>query len=488
MTTNYKTMLMGVLCVALLALPGCNTFAPEQRTQPPVPLPSSYTLYDQGDRELDQWWRAFGDAEVDALIQEALARNFDIRAAWARLAQAQATARRAAAGLYPSLDAQGEARQQRTYAKPQNQDEHKLTETENYDLGLAASYEVDLWNKISSEQKAQVLAADAALEDVQAAAVTVSAEIADAWAGLMAVRAAMRVLDEQIKVNQTLLDLQILRFENGLSQAVDVSQQRENLAAVKSDVPRLKAQEQTFLTTLALLTGKAGARELQISGSELPVLIDLPQTGLPADLLAKRPDVRAAGFRLDSADWQVSAARADRLPSLNLAASAAYSAASFDLLFSNWVTTLAASITAPIFDGGARKAEVERTRAVADERLADYARVVAQAVKEVEDSLSNEATQRELIDRLGEELEAAKQTRLQARISYLNGDSDYLVFLTGVQNVQRIERQLITEQANLVRFRIALYRALGGGWGGQPQSLAASNEHQETTTTLSLGN
>lgn len=478
MADNFKTMLMGVLCSALLALSGCNTFEPQARTQPPVPLSSSYALYGEGEGEIDQWWKAFGDAEVEALIQEALAQNFDIRAAWARLDQARAAAKRAGAGLYPSLDAQGEARQQRTYAKPQNQAGNKLTETENYDLGLAAGYEIDLWSRIDSEQKAQVLAADAALEDVQAAAVTVAAEIADAWAGLMAVRAEMRVLGEQVQVNQTLLDMQVLRFENGMSQAVDVSQQRENLAAVKADLPRLMAREKTLMTTLALLSGKAGASELDISGFELPGLIDLPRTGLPADLLAKRPDVRAAGLRLNSADWQVAAARADRLPSLNLAASAAYSSASFDLLFSNWITTLAASITAPILDGGARKAEVRRTRALAEERLADYARVVALAVKEVEDSLSNEATQRELIDRLGEQLQAAQQTRLQARISYLNGDSDYLVFLTGVQNVQRIERLLIAERANLVRFRIALYRALGGGWDGGTPSLAASNQQQ----------
>ena len=136
---------------------------------------------------------------------------------------------------------------------------------------------------------------------------------------------------------------------------------------------------------------------MAVSQKTLPELIPLPATGLPADLLAARPDVRAAGLRLKEADWQVSAARADRLPAVTLSAAAEFSSDALNLLFSNWVATLAASLAGPLFDGGYRSAEVDRTRAVAEEYLTAYARTVAEAIREVEDSLVTETRQNEYI-------------------------------------------------------------------------------------------
>jgi outer membrane protein TolC len=316
-------------------------------------------------------------------------------------------------------------------------------------------------------QKAEGLQAFAAREDLEAAAVTVSAVMVDTWAELLGVRQQTAILAGQIEVSQSLLELQRFRFQNGLSTALEVSQQMENLASVRADMPLLLAREQVLLNALALLTGRAGTADLEIAQNELPELIPLPVAGIPSDLLIRRPDVRAAGIRLQSADWRIAAARADRLPSLNFISEAAFASGDFSRLFSNWLTTLSASLLAPLFDAGRRAAEVDRTRAVAEELLAEYGRTVAEAFNEVANGLALEVRQREHIDRLQEQLEAARLARQEARIRYLNGGSDYLNFLIEIQNVQSLERRIVVQQTELIRLRVGLYRALGGDWTRQ---------------------
>lgn len=251
---------------------------------------------------------------------------------------------------------------------------------------------------------------------------------------------------------------------NGQADALDVSQQRQALAEVKALLPPLQLEEETGLNALAVLLGKADTSGIIISQAGLPDLIALPGTGLPADLLAARPDIRAAGLRLNEMDWQVSAARADRLPSLTLSADAVFSAGTLDLLFSNWITTLAASVTGPLFDAGYRSAEVDRAKAEADQYLTAYAQTVAQAVQEVQDCLVTEKRQTEYIDRLNEQLAASRTTVKDAHLQYMNGQDNYLSYLSAWLTAQALERQLVSEQAARVKNRVALYRALGGDW------------------------
>jgi outer membrane protein, multidrug efflux system len=448
----------------LAGLTSCATLQPPQRVEAPVALPGTFTLYSEEDPGPGAWWEGFGSEELNRLVGESLAGNFDIRTARARLDQARALAARAGAELSPTLSGRAEAGRRRAAVRTEEQANARITEVEEYTLGLAAAYEVDLWGRLRSARSAELLETYAAREDLDAAAVSVSAEVVNIWTDLVALRRELSILGAQIELNEGLLRLQRLRFEHGLATALDLAQQMGSLAAVRAELPRLQAREQLTLNALALLTGRAGADTVQVGQQELPDPIPIPATGLPADLLASRPDVRAAGLRLDAADWRIAGARANRLPALNITAGAVFSSTSLDLLFSNWLTTLAASLTAPLLDGGRRAAEVERTRAAAEERLAVYGRTVAQAVREVEDGLTAELRQRETIERVMEQLEAARLTMQEARLRYLTGTSDYLNFLLATQNVQRLERLIVTERAELLKIRVGLHRALGGDW------------------------
>jgi NodT family efflux transporter outer membrane factor (OMF) lipoprotein len=396
---------------------------------------------------------------LNRLVADALDDNLDIRSARARLRQARAQARKSGAGLLPELDLTGETSKNQSY-----RDHDLATETTEVNAGLAASYELDLWGRIRAGQEAARLSADAALKDVQAAIVSVAGEVTSAWVDLLAARQEIALLKQQIEVNTTQLELQLKRFENGMATALDVSQQQEVVAATRSELPQLKAEEKLFTHRLALLLGKADPGQLQLSRQSLPQPIPLPDTGLPADLVWSRPDVQAAYLRLLSADWDTSVARADRFPAVSLSASAALTSDSFSLSWADWISRLSSNLTGPLFDGGSRSAEVERTRAVADELLADYAATLLEALKDVHDAMVSESAQLETIQRRQEELRAAMQSRTQAKLRYINGQSSYLNFLDALQNVQRLERTILRARARLVKERIALYRSLGRGW------------------------
>jgi len=451
------------IIISLVTITGCSMFQPRIRPDAPIDLPDHFSLYTRDDPGPDQWWEAFGSEELNGLVAEALAGNFDVRTAWARLMQADAAARQVGAGLMPTVDYSGGAekswRQTKTDAAGTDHSQSK-----SFTAGVAASYELDLWGRLDALRRSGDLEREASTGDLQAAAVTVAAETTTAWIDILSARRQIAILEQQIAMNERMLKLQELRFVNGQADALDISQQREALAAARAKLPGLQLTVQQRRNTLAVLLGRAVTGNLVISQNTLPDLIPLPDAGLPADLLATRPDVRAAGLRLRAADWQVSAAQADRLPAINLSTDAVFSSESLDLLLGKWVSTLAASLTGPIFDAGYRSAEVDRNRAVADEYLTAYARTVAEAIQEVEDSLATETRQTEYIALLEEQLKASRLTLKDAHLQYMNGQDNYLDYLTAWTSVQTLERQLVDEQATLIRNRVTLYRTLGGDW------------------------
>jgi outer membrane protein TolC len=214
---------------------------------------------------------------------------------------------------------------------------------------------------------------------------------------------------------------------------------------------------------LAVLLGRPPRAENLPEVRTLPPLPPLPDTGLPAELVARRPDGRAAARRLEASDLDLDAAQADRLPALRLTASAAYASDDPGTLFDNWLLNLAAGLTMPLLDGGRRRAETDRTAAVREERVARYREAVLAAFREVEDALVRERRLREEAAALGEELDCGRKALTEARALYVKGQTDYLRVLTALASVQLLERRRISAEANLLRNRVALYRALGGG-------------------------
>jgi len=402
-----------------------------------------------------------GSPELDRLIDQALSGSFTLKEAWARLQQTRSLAIQAGADLYPELAVTGSA--ETTRSKTQTMSAGSQGD-DHFALGMVGSYELDLWGRVRSQREAALLNVDASRADLYTATVTVAAEVANRWVQIIAQRLQKQLLQKQLENNLTFLELIELRFRKAMVSALDVYQQKQAVENVRAKIPLVEARTQLLLHDLALLLGRPPRSDLGLLQTKMPIIGQLPAIGLPADLLATRPDVRAAGMRLNAAQWQVAAARANRLPDLRLTAGAQYGAGNIDLLFDTWLLSLAANLTAPIFDGGRRAEEVDRTRAQVDENLWAYRRTVLTAVKEVEDALTGETRQHEHIAGLIAVKAASKKGLEEAIGRYRNGLSDYLPVLTQLLAVQDLERNLIDQQEQLILFRVGLHRALGGGW------------------------
>ncbi|MDF7801625.1 efflux transporter outer membrane subunit [Pontiellaceae bacterium B1224] len=440
----------------------CAIYAPEERDLNQS-LPPKFTLYsDDPYNTTNRWWSTFQSLELDGLINEALTNSPTIQKAWAKLAQADAVYAQTRSSLFPTIGYAGSAGATWTQGSS--------SPVESYNIGLDAAYEVDLWGRIQSENQAAALDREATREQLNTAAITLSARVAQAWTALLAQRLQTEVILLQLEANQTSLELIELRFKTAISTALDVFQQRQTVAGTESLIPLAERNEALQQNELAVLLGLADFQSLEVTQKKLPTIGKLPALGIPAEVLANRPDVRTAGLNLYAADWQVSAARADRLPALRLTGSLDYSSDDIGDLFDDWAANLAASLTGPIFDGGRRKAEVARQRAIADERLATYRETVLNAIKEVENALTSEQKQHQYIDRLDARLTAAKRSYEESVNRYRNGLVEYTTVLIQLNTLQGLERDRVEAQFNLLSYRIDLYKALGGSW---PNELSA---------------
>lgn len=454
------------LLPAIGLLSSCAIFAPDERTDLNTEVQEQFTLYaENGYDSTNRWWENFQSLELNAFIEEALTNSPTIQQSWAKLAQAEAELAKTGADRYPTLGYNGRA----GAAWTQN---GGSTATESYNIGLDAAYEVDLWGRVKSQTEAKILNTAATREELNAAAITLTSRISSTWLSIIAQRLQLEVIQLQLEANKTSLELIELRFKKALSTSLDVFQQRQTVAGTESLIPQRERNVQIQKNALSVLLGRADFQSLEIEQTNLPTIGNLPAIGIPADVLANRPDVRAAGLKLRSADWEVSAAKADRLPALRLTGSIDYTDSDIGDLFDNWYANLAASLTGPIFDGGKRKAEVARQRAIAEERLGKYRETVLTAIQEVEDALISERKQHEYIAKLDIRLNAARRSYEESVNRYRNGLVEYTTVLIQLNTLQGLERDRVAAQLDLLQYRINLYKALGGSWPSELEPLS----------------
>ena len=515
---------LAAMVLLLMLLSACARFEAPPRVLDEAAVPSEYTLYDHAPPAPDRWWLLFGSEELNALIAQALVENLSLQQVYARLTQAEMLAHQAGAPLWPDLEFSGDASTTRrqttmdssvssldrvsqqlsavnTLISPASQGggdtdfssavrsaQTRLRAAESlvaepppsrvratahsYRFGLSTGYEVDLWGRVRARRQAALLDYESSREDLYAAMLSLSGTVARQWLILAGKKQEYALVQGQLALNRKTLDLMEVRFRNGLATALDVYQQRQIVAQTESLLPALEENIQTTSHELAVLLGQAPRTPLDITTEALPEVGRLPTPGLPADLLARRPDVRAAGLQLHAADWRVSAARADRLPALRLSASASFDTNEIDLLFDNWMARLAGSLTGPIFDAGKRRAEVARARTLAEERLLAYRLKILESVKEVENAMVRETQQMVYVEALKRERDTARAAHAQARERYLQGANDYLPVLSALIQLQTIERRLVQAEFTRLERRIQVCIALGGTWMMEEQPQA----------------
>ncbi len=275
----------------------------------------------------------------------------------------------------------------------------------------------------------------------------------------------LALVERQIETNQKVLDLLKNRFGTGQIRGVDILRQRQLLESTREQKSTAEANLKVLQHELSVLLGQSPQDTLRnISPEQMPELPPLPETGVPIDLVQRRPDVRSAFNLVKAADRDLASAISNQYPRLTLSASLTSSSNTAGNLFEEWATSFAGNLLAPIFRGGELSAEVDRLEAVKKQRLYEYGQTILTAFQEVEDALIREQKQRESIARLEEQVTLAEQAYNQLRLEYLNGTSNYLDVLTALDEVQQLRRNLLTAELNLIEYRIGLYRALAGSF------------------------
>lgn len=404
----------------------------------------------------DRWWLAFDDVRLNALIDTALSSNFSLQAAWQRMEAARALLQRQKSYRYPELNAFFDAGFDRQLESAQN--------NESYAAGLSAYYELDLWGRIRSSIDAEAFRTASVYADYQAASLSLAAEIALTWFRLIEARNQIELIDQQILTNEKALTIIRNRFGSGLIRSVDILRQEQLLEATREQKVFASLEVGQLENRLNVLLGNPPQDSISYTAHQLPDLPLLPATGIPVELVQRRPDVQSAWMMLRSADREMAAAVSNKYPRLTINATLTSAVDNVSNLFEEWTLSLAGGLLAPVFYGKRLQAEVDRAEAVKYQRLYEYGQAVLVSFREVEDALILEKMQQRSIISKRKQLENAEQTAEQLRIEYLNGMSDYLDVLLALDDEQRLRRELLSSRRILLEYRIALYRALAGGF------------------------
>jgi NodT family efflux transporter outer membrane factor (OMF) lipoprotein len=440
----------------LALLPACSL----HRINPsPTPLKGASVtppLGETRDPTIPPWWDALASAPLDTLIRRGLDENLDVAAARERIHQSLASRRIASAGFWPEIDAEFGLNQE-VYARGRSRQNGLRREA-----GLALDWDVDLFGRQAGTRLARAAETWTSVYAAEDFRLTLSADIADTYYGIVEQRRLLALLDEQKGTTNELLRIIEQRYEEGLISNLDVLQQQTQLAELESQIPVARAALQDLQNRLgALLAALPGEPAIIDAGIDAPLPVIGPLAPLEnADaLLRLRPDLRAAQASLVAADAETASALADRLPGLSLSGDALRVSGRSPAVTT---VTLGADLVQPLLDWGARREVWVRAKAEYRERLATYSQAYLRAVWQVEALLQNGARQDELLESLARRRSLLEATIKQARSRYDAGLTDYLPVLSATQQLYSVEQRLVRERRRLVSLRIALHRALGG--------------------------
>lgn len=427
---------------------------------------------------LEQWWTQLGDPTLDALVADTLARNLDLDIARARLRRARAQRGVTRAASLPTLDGTGAAQRQESgkgSAELNLQDagggeEIKIDDIpssalELYQASFDATWEVDLFGanraRIRAED-ARVAAAAFNIEDVRT---SIAAEVARDYLVVREVQARLAVLRRNLVIARRTQALALEQERAGLVTEADTARTDAQVLGIETQIPQLKLQETQASQRLAVLASRepAALRETLAPLRPVPAAAAVA-SGLPSELLLRRPDIRAAERQLAAATNGEAAAVRDLYPSLSLNASYGGLRTGGLLEFASTLFTLGANITAPIFDGGRRQAQVEAQRAQVDEALATYRQSVLTAFREVEDALVASARNRERLELAERTVERRRRARAVLNEQYRAGLVGLLDVLTAERDLAEAEVLATNARAQVTVDWVALQKALGGGW------------------------
>jgi multidrug efflux system outer membrane protein len=463
--TQRTPITLSLLACAVLA--GCASRTPVPEAPPKVDLPPAWAVAGTSDAAWPDkhWWQRFGSAELTRLVDEGQSSNLELAGALARLKQAEAGARIAGVALLPSASVYSSGSRSAAL--------NNGTGSTYVDSGLQVSYEVDFWGK----NKARVESAEASLEanrfDRQTVALTVTSGIVSTYLQVLSLHDRLAVARGHVANAEHVLTLVEAQKRAGSASTLDLARQRSAVAQRKAGIPDLLQQAREAQAALAILLGKT-PQTFTVDDKGLDT-ISLPEVspGLPSELLARRPDIGRAEANLAAANADVTVARANLFPSINLTGSTgAQSSALVSLLNApNLFANVGASLFAPIFDGGRLKQEQARAIARKQELVQAYRATVMAALLEVDTALGQIRSLDDQQRLKTAELETARQAYDLSQIRYKLGAEDFTVVLDTQRALSDVQNDMGMLKLRRLQATVSLYKALGGGWtNDQPQA------------------
>lgn len=452
---------------ASLLLAACSSPAPrlDSGVQPPSAWQSADTPGAlQSNR---QWWTQFGSPELERLVEQARLGSYDLAAAVARVRQAEASATIAGAPLLPEHKAGLNANRQKLihgkgYSQLDVSPENRSLDY--YDAELSASYEVDFWGGKRAARDSAVFGVQASEFDRATVELTLLSGVANSYTQTLALREQARIAALNLANAQNVLQLVQTRFDAGSATALELAQQKSLVAEQQRRLPLVQQQAREALISLAALLGQP-VQTLPLPTQSFAQLHwpDIA-SGVPSDLLSRRPDIASAEAKLAAAQADVTVARAAMLPKITLTASLGSGAdLAADLLRTTFYN-LSSGLTAPIFNNGRLSAERDKAKARQDELLQTYRGAIINGFADVEKALSSIRGLDEQRQWQSEELNQAQTAFDIAQSRYQAGAEDLLTVLQTQRTLYAAQDLNVQLRLSRLQASIALYKALGGGW------------------------
>lgn len=435
------------------------------------PLPETWTEDSTFQQILpveDHWWNAFRDPLLDSLISVAVKQNYDIRIATDRIEMAKVNFRIQKGAFYPTLGVSGGwTRQQtsgNTSALPQERSQYG-------DASLNMSWEVDVFGSIRNRVKSQKELFAASKEEYNATMVSLCAQVASSYIQLRELQQEMEVAQKNLASQEEILHITEVRYNTGLVAKLDVAQAKSVYFSTKASIPQLEAGIIQYSNALGVLLGlyPEDIREVMEKPVALPEYTELVGVGIPANLLRRRPDVRAAERQVAAQAAQVGATKSDWWPKFYVNSSVGFASKKADNFLNHKSMTyeIAPSMTWNFFQGTQLINSTRLAKSQLDETIKQFNQTVLTAVQEVDNSMNSYRNSVKQLVAMKEVVNQGKETLTLSLELYKQGLAPFQNVLDAQRSLLSYENSLVQTHGNSLLSLIQLYQALGGGWNNE---------------------
>ena len=465
---------LAVLIIALTTVTGCTVGPDYVKPELDTPEDWRFRIEDATGTVNTQWWEQFNDPVLDALINEALVNNKDVRIAAARVEEFAARVDITRAGFYPQIGYDGSAgRNSTSLDAAAGLPAGTSRINDSYLAALNVGWELDVWGRIrrsTEAARAQLLAAE---EGRRTVILTLVSAVASSYTNLLSLDRQLEIAIHTLETRGKSVELFETKFEGGVVSALEVAQIRSEYEQAAVRIPSLERQIALQENALSVLLGHNPGDIPRGKAIDELVLPKVPE-GMPSELLARRPDIQRAEQDLIAANAQIGVARSQYFPTISLSGLFGYASTELsDLLQgSSEIWGIGADALGPIFTGGSISARVRATEAVQRQALVGYAQTVQTAFREVDDALISSVKFREELEAQGRRVSALQDYAHYAQVRYDEGQVSFIEVLDSERRLFDAELLHAQSKNDVYASLIGIYKAMGGGWIQEAETVA----------------